>query len=81
MLPVEEGQSRAQGCPLCPPDLQNQRFHLGLALGQSFEVIVQKQDLSWLQFLNGVQPAKIDERISNEYDEPHAVRSGDKLCP
>ena len=52
MLPVEEGQGRAQRSTLCPSDFQNQRFHLGLALTQALEVIVQKQDLPGLQFLN-----------------------------
>jgi hypothetical protein len=65
---------------LRPPGFQNQRLHLRLALSKAFQIVIEQQDFARLELLDGVQPAEIDEGVANEYDESHAVRSGDEFC-
>jgi len=76
---MDQGEGRTQRSPLGPARFQNQRLHLGLALANPLQIVVKQQDFARLQLLDRMQPAEIDQRLSDQHDESHAVRSGDEF--
>jgi hypothetical protein len=61
-------------------DLQNEGLHFGLVFLEALEVVVEEKDLAGFEFLDGVQPAEVDDCFLEEDYEADAVRGGDELC-